>query len=50
MKRESPGHTLQTSALVNEGFCEAGGSEESAMAKPRALFLHSHANDATHPG
>ena len=42
MNRERPGHTLQTSALVNEAFLR--------LAKSGPLFRHCRSNDAAHSG
>ena len=45
MRQESPGHTLQTSALVNEAFLRLV-DQRNALAKPRAFLCYSRADDA----
>jgi RNA polymerase sigma factor (TIGR02999 family) len=39
MRRENAGHTLQTTALVNEAYLRLVESETHALEKSRALFL-----------
>ena len=49
MRRENPGHTLQTSALVNEAYLRLIDQQQVALAEPRPLFRHRGAVDAAHP-
>lgn len=46
MARENSGHTLQTTALVNEGVPPFGERPEGRLAGPRSLLWHLCANDA----
>ena len=50
IRRERPGHTLQTSALLNEAYLRLVESEERSMAGPRSLLRHRRAINAANPG
>jgi hypothetical protein len=49
IRKESPGHTLQTTVLVN-GPIYASSSNSGALAEPRAVLWHCRPTDAPHPG
>ena len=49
MKRASPGHTLQTSALVNEAFVLLV-DQKNVRWQNRAHFFGVRPNDVSHPG
>ena len=46
---ESPGHTLQTTALVNEAYLRLVDQSPGRLAGPDAFLRHRRAADAAHP-
>jgi DNA-directed RNA polymerase specialized sigma24 family protein len=50
MADERPGHTLQTTALVNEAYLRLADSAQPSWAEPRSILRCVRAGDAAHPG
>ena len=46
LRREQPGHTMQTTALIHEAYVRL--VDQRAVAKSRTLLWHRRADDATH--
>jgi hypothetical protein len=49
MGRERPGHSLQTTALVNEAYLQPHRPEKRAVAKSGSFFRHSITAQAAYP-
>ena len=50
MSRERAGHTLQTTALLNEAYLQLTDKTTAAMAKPHTFYGCCRATNAAHHG
>ena len=50
MSRERTGHTLQTTAVLNEAYLRLVDNTSAGLARPDPLYRGGRANDAAHHG